>query len=153
MLIKRFEDIDIWKEARKMFYHVWFVTKYRKLVLEGELEKSAKDIFAECIQRHGYKVSELETNKDHVHMLVEAKSRGELAKIVQTLKAVSAKEILGIPLFCKTPHFRVGNRHFWARRYGYREIAKSEIEEIREYIRNQKKILHTEVCSYEGALT
>lgn len=41
-----------------MYYHVWFVTKYRKATLEGEIEKFVKDIFAECIQRHKYRVSE-----------------------------------------------------------------------------------------------
>jgi len=125
-----------------MLYHVWFVTKYRQPVLDGNLEEPLKNIFAECIKRHAYKILEWEANKDHVHMLVETESQKELAVIVRTLKAVSAREIL------KTPHCRVGNnRHFWARRYGYREIDNSEIENIREYIRNQKQILNTEVCN------
>ena len=130
-----------------MYYHIWFVTKYRKAILEGEIEKRMKEIFAECIQRHNYSVSELETNKDHMHMLVEAKDKKELAGIVRTLKAVSAKEILA------TPHFRVGNfrakRHFWARRYGWKEVAQKDLEAIRNYIQNQK-ILHTAVCRAKG---
>ena len=116
-----------------MYYHVWFVTKYRIPVLEGRIEKTIKDILAECIKRHDYTVLELETNKDHIHLLAEAKDRRELSKIVQTLKAVSAKEIL------RTPHFRVGNfRHFWARRYGYEQISDVRINAIRDYVRNQK---------------
>ncbi|MBM3248782.1 MAG: hypothetical protein FJZ10_05145 [Candidatus Omnitrophica bacterium] len=36
-----------------MYYHVWFVTKHRRATLEGKAEKLVKDIFAECIKRHG----------------------------------------------------------------------------------------------------
>lgn len=125
-------------EKEHMFFHVWFVTKYRKIVLEGETEEFVKNMLAECIKRHDYKVLEFETNKDHVHMLVEAKDKAELAATVRTLKAVSAKEVLSVP------SFRVANpRHFWAKRYGYREIRDDEKENIVGYIRNQKKIPHT----------
>lgn len=128
-----------------MYFHVWFVTKYRKAILEDHLDKFVKDIFWECIQRHNYKVLEFETNRDHVHMLVEAKDKLELAVVMRTIKSVSAKEIR------RTPHYRVGNegyyrrkpvevqKSFWARRYGFREIGKDEIDYIRKYIRNQKK--------------
>jgi putative transposase len=129
-----------------MYFHVWFLTKYRKSTLDGQLDKFVKDIFSECIQRHNYNVLEFETNNDHVHMLVEAKDKLELAAILRTSKSVSAREIR------KTPHYRVGNTktyytrkcidpkgHFWARRYGSKEIGISEIPGIKEYIRNQKK--------------
>lgn len=90
-----------------MYYHIWFLTKYRKAPLDGKIEKFVKDILTECIERHNYRVLEVETNKDHLHMLVEAKDKAELAAMVRTLKAVSAKEIL------RTPYFRLGNaKHF-----------------------------------------
>ena len=84
-----------------MYYHVWFVTKYRKEFLEGETDQKIKDIFSECIERHKYKVLEFETCYDHVHMLVDVNDRKELSATMRTLKAVSAKEIL------QTPRFRV----------------------------------------------
>jgi len=135
-----------------MFYHVWFVTKNRRPVLVGEVEKRSKNVFGECINRHKYKVLEMETNKDYVHMLVECKDKTELSSIVRTIKCVSAKELR------ITPRSRVGNirlggyytrkcveeqSSFWARRYGYNEVLENEIENIRDYIRNQKQIPHT----------
>lgn len=132
-----------------MYFHIWFVTKYRKPVLAGGMEQTVKDIFAECIQRHNYQVLEYETNQDHVHLLVEAANRQELSAIVRTLKSVSSKEIRS------TPCFRMENvgyhrrkpveaqRSFWATRYGYRQIHKTELESIRNYIQNQKRIPHT----------
>ena len=122
-----------------MHYHVWFVTKYRKTTLEGEIERKAKESFLEVARNKNYNILEMETNRDHVHMLVEAESKTELANMIRILKCVSAKKILE-----ETPRLRVGNiRHFWAKRYDYREIGESEIEGIREYIRNQKRIPHT----------
>ncbi|MBU1084672.1 MAG: IS200/IS605 family transposase [Candidatus Omnitrophica bacterium] len=116
-----------------MYYHIWFVTKYRKATLYGKTDKIVNNILTECISRHRYNVLEMETNKDHIHMLVEATDRKEVAGMVRILKAVSAKEILG------TPHFRVGNRrHFWGRRYGCKEVEEKDVETIRKYILNQK---------------
>ena len=116
-----------------MYYHVWFVTKYRKSSLAGVIDQLVKEIFTECMQRHSYKVLEFETNMDHVHMMVEVDKVTDLSGIIRTLKAVSAKEIL------QTQPFAMRNiRHFWGRRYGFREIGIAEIEHIRRYIRNQK---------------
>ena len=140
-----------------MYYHVWFVTKYRKTILEGEIEKRAKDAFLEVARNKNYNILEMETNGDHAHLLLEARDREELANMLRILKSVSAKKILE-----GTPHLRVGNARihegyhtrkcaevrkkvrigFWARRYGWREVDHCDVENIREYVRNQKEILH-----------
>ncbi|MGB2705827.1 MAG: IS200/IS605 family transposase [Candidatus Omnitrophota bacterium] len=132
------------------YFHVWFLTKYSKAVLEGDVERKVKDYFLEVADNKNYNILEMETNKDHVHMLLEAKDREELAGMVRVLKSVSAKKIL-----LDTPHLRVGNArcsegyhrrkpvevrgNFWARCYGCREVSKNEIETVKTYIRDQKK--------------
>ena len=139
------------------YFHVWFLTKYRKAVLEGEVAKKVKDHFLEVATNKNYNILEMETNKDHVHMLLEAENRGEVAAIVRTVKAVSAKKILE-----ETPHLRVGNTRysglrksegfhrrkpvevrgsFWARRYGGKEVSKMEINTTKTYIQDQKKLV------------
>ena len=121
-----------------MYYHIWFVTKYRKTTLCGETAQMVKHIFLEVANNKKYNIMEMETNRDHVHMLLEVKDKNELAETVRTLKAISAKKVLDA-----AKHRDVGNRrHFWARRYGYRDIDPSEIANIRKYIRNQQKIPH-----------
>lgn len=129
-----------------MHFHVWFVTKYRKVTLEGEIERKAKDAFSEIVRNKKYNILEMETNRDHVHMLVEASGKKDLSAMVRTLKAVSAKRILE-----ETPLLRVGNvRHFWARRYGYKEVLPKDIEAIREYIRKQKETPHLRVGNVQS---
>lgn len=122
-----------------MYYHVWFVTKYRKPTLVGNIERKAKNSFVEVVSNKNYNLLEMETNKDHAHLLLEANDTKELANMVKILKAVSAKKVLE-----RTPHLRVGNiRHFWAKSFGYNTIFENQLEIVKEYIRNQKKIPHT----------
>jgi putative transposase len=122
-----------------MYYHVWFVTKYRKTALEGERDTKAKEYFREVASNRNYCILEMETNKDHVHMLLEAKDSEDLASMVRALKAVSARKLLA-----RTPHLRAGKvSHFWARTFGRKIVSVEQLENTREYIRNQKRIPHT----------
>lgn len=122
-----------------MYFHVWFVTKYRKPVLSSTVEEKLLAIIEEIREKKRYRILKIGTCKDHVHILLELDRKEELPAAVRTLKAVSAKKILE-----ETPHLRTADiRHLWAKRYGSREIAEQEIEDIVEYICNQKKIPHS----------
>jgi len=121
-----------------VFFHVWFVTKYRKPVLDNKTEERLLTIIEEIVSKKGYKILEIGPNRDHIHILLELDKKEELPGVVRTLKAVTAKKILE-----ETPHLRVGNvKHLWARRYGYKEIEQEALDAVRKYIRNQKKIPH-----------
>ncbi|MFC1708974.1 IS200/IS605 family transposase [Candidatus Omnitrophota bacterium] len=125
-----------------MYYHIWFVTKHHRPTLVGKIEKMTKGAFLEVARNKKYTILETETNKDHVHLLVEAKDRKGLANMVRTLKCVSAKKVL--EEIRSTPRLRTGNvRSFWARGYGRKIAHEPQIKGIRDYIRNQKRIPHT----------
>lgn len=125
-----------------MHYHIWFVTKYHKPTLVGEIEKIVKDTFLEVANNKNYVILETEANIDHVHLLVEARDRKELDNMVRVLKCVSAKKVLEV--IRSTPRLRTGNvRSFWARGYGHKMAYEPQLEGIRNYIRNQKVIPHT----------
>jgi putative transposase len=123
----------------KTYYHVWFVTKYRKAVLVGDIEKKVKEYLIEVAEHKNYNILAMEANIDHVHILAEVENRRVLANMVRILKCVSAKKILE-----ETPHLRAGNvRHFWTRGYGHKLVYEPQLEMIKEYIRKQKEIPHT----------
>jgi len=123
-------------------YHLWFVTKYHRPNLVGRVEKIVKDAFLEVARNKEYTILETEANKDHIHLLVEASSRKDLANMVRTLKCVSAKKALG--MLRSTPRLRTGNvRSLWASGYGHKMVYEPQLEETRKYIRNQKRIPHT----------
>jgi putative transposase len=113
------------------------VTKYRRPVLDEETEQKLLTIVQEIAKRKGYKILEVEPNRDHVHILLELDQREKLPSVVRTLKAVTAKKIRE-----ETPHLRVGNA-FWAKRYGYKEVKAEGLKVVRKYIQEQKRIPHT----------
>ena len=117
-----------------MFFHIWFVTKYRKPVLNDKIEERLLAIIEEIASKKGYKILEIGPDRDHVHILLELDKKEKLSGVIRTLKAVTAKKILE-----KTPHLRVGNvRHLWARRYGYKEVEPAALDTVKKYIRKQK---------------
>jgi len=121
-----------------VFFHIWFVTKYRKPVLTGKVEERLLSIIQEIVNKKGYKILEVGPNRDHIHILLELDAKQELPGVVRTLKSVTAKKILE-----ETPHLRLRNvKHLWARRYGYKQIKQEALDTVRKYIRNQKKIPH-----------
>ena len=104
--------------------------------MSGEVEAKTKSVFWEVARNKNYRILEMEADRDHTHMLLEAESKAILAKMVQAFKSVSAKKILE-----DFPQLSTGKgKYFWAKRYGHKEISEKEIEPIREYIRNQKSV-------------
>jgi putative transposase len=120
-----------------VFFHIWFLTKYRRPILDEKVEQRLVAITQEIAQRKAYEVLEIGPNRDHVHILLRLDQMEKLPSVVRTLKAVTAKKMLE-----ETPHLRAGNA-FWARRYGYREVKAGEVKIVQEYIRRQKRIPHT----------
>jgi REP element-mobilizing transposase RayT len=118
-----------------MLFHAWFSTKYRRHTLVGETAKRAKDLLWECVRRHRYDVVDLSANGDHVHILLRASDRCELAAIMRTLKCVSSKELLKT---LRGADLRATVRAFWARRYDCRQIQDDELNSVQQYVREQE---------------
>ena len=69
-----------------MFFHIGFVTKYRRPVLDVETEQRLLAITQEIAERKGYKILEIGPNRDHVHILLELDQREKLPSVVRTIK-------------------------------------------------------------------
>lgn len=54
-------------------YHIVWGTKYRHKILQGEVEKSLKKIINQIGEDNQFKIEEMETDLDHVHLLIESK--------------------------------------------------------------------------------
>ena len=116
-----------------MYFHVWFVSKCRRPVIEGIVCSVLKKAFTECIRRHSFNVPAIGMGRDHVHMLINADNKCELVGIVRVLKTISAREALMLLRF-----EGLNNGHFWARRYGFRELSDHELSFIVSYINDHK---------------
>ena len=54
----------------RMLYHIVWIPKYRKRVLEGGLSKRLIDLLRECADVNRWSIEELNIQRDHVHMLI-----------------------------------------------------------------------------------
>jgi putative transposase len=116
------------------FYHVWFSTKMRRIVLVDEIGAEIKRLLKEVATRAFIQLLEMETAVDHVHLLIRLRPEQTLASAMHQLKGASARFI-----FVKYPELKLdmGHNSFWQKGYGFRRLDPSEVSGVRRYIRTQ----------------
>jgi putative transposase len=117
------------------YFHVWFSTKGRKEVLEGELDDEIKSSMRGAAARASVEVVELETAYDHVHVLLRLRRQQTVASAMHRLKGASARHA-----FAWEPELAIDfpDRHLWQRSYGWRRVPPEQVEGVRRYIRTQR---------------
>ena len=69
-----------------LMVHFIFVTKYRKKLLYGDFKNDIKQwIYETCIEHHRY-IKKMETDKDHIHILIQYNPKDSIIDIVSALK-------------------------------------------------------------------
>lgn len=117
-------------------YHIVWCVKYRHEVLFDEVEESVKEILQEIAQEHDFTIKKMESDKDHVHLLIECKPQHYIPDIVKTLKGVSARR-----MFKKYPELKskLWGGHLWHPSYFVATVSEQTEEQIKDYICGQKK--------------
>ena len=121
-----------------MFYHVWFSTKRRKWLLQGEIEELVKTLLTETVGEKQMRLLECQPIIDHVHLLIEAGSDDDLSWTMTLLKGRSSYE-----LFRRLPELKLdaGENSFWQRGFAARIVPPEQLETVRWYIRTQDRRL------------
>ena len=121
-----------------MFYHVWFSTKRRKRLLQGEIEELVRTLMTETAVEKQMRLLECQPMIDHVHLLIEASADDDLSWSMKLLKGRSSYE-----LFRRLPELKVdaGQNSFWQRGFAARIVPPEQLETVRWYIRTQDRRL------------
>lgn len=116
-------------------YHIVWCVKYRRKILFGEVEKSLKEILLKIATDNKFEITEMETDKDHIHLLIECSPQHQIPTMIKTLKGVSARL-----LFLKHPNIKkyLWGGHLWNPSYFVATVSENTEEQIRNYIQNQK---------------
>ena len=72
-------------------YHIVWCTKYRHKILQGKVETSLKEIIQQIAEDNQIRIEEIETDLDHVHLLIDCSPRHYIPNMVKALKGVSAR--------------------------------------------------------------
>lgn len=93
-----------------MKVHIIFVTKYRKkLFKSGKGADDVKQFLYDATKKYGYTIIQMETDKDHVHMLLEYSPKVSVSDIVKQLKQYSTYQM------CQN-HEEYLSKQYWKRR-------------------------------------
>ena len=66
------ENIHKSHNVSRLMYHFVFPTKYRRVVVDNEVEEVIKEICIEISKRYELYFLEIGTDKDHVHFLIQS---------------------------------------------------------------------------------
>ena len=116
-------------------YHLVWIPKYRKHILDKEVSDYIKAIFNMIAEGYEFRIDTMEVMEDHVHVFLEVPPRYSPARVVQVMKSISAREA-----FRKFPNLRkqLWAGELWNDGYFVRSVGDQVTADIiRKYIEYQ----------------
>ena len=134
MILKEYISKDLSKFIIK--YHIILVCKCRKQLLVGAFEYDMKKIMRHISEISDFDIEVMETDKDHLHMMVRSDPKLSPLQIVRRLKQMSISAV-----WKKYGDFLRQNFYkehtFWTDGYFVSSIGNVSQETIKKYIENQ----------------
>lgn len=134
------KEEDIYQHRRHnknlLMVHLIFVTKYRKKLFYGNFRDDIKQyLFETCTKYHWY-IKHMETDKDHVHILLQYNPTDSITDIVSRLKQHSTyKAWQSYNNFFKQHYWK--EKTLWSDGYFAASIGQVSQSTIEHYIENQ----------------
>lgn len=117
-------------------YHIVWCVKYRHQVLVGNIEQELKRIVNNIADENEFNILDMEANKDHVHLLVDCNPQQSIPNMIKSLKGTSARM-----MFKQFPSLKdkLWGGNLWNPSYFVATVSENTEDQIRNYIKNQKK--------------
>lgn len=116
-------------------YHLVFVTKYRRTVLNIEVGDRVKEIIREIAVEQNCNVVAVETETNHVHVMLELAPTHSIPKLVQLFKGRSSKLIFEEFPYIKN---RLWGGHLWSPSYYITTAGGAPLETLKNYVECQR---------------
>lgn len=115
-------------------YHIVWCVKYRKDLLRGEVDNRLKEIMQEQAITHKFEIIEMETDLNHIHMLIDCSPQHAIPNLLKALKGNSARFLFKEFSELKN-ELRGGS--LWNPSYFICTVSDRTEEQIRQYIKAQ----------------
>ena len=128
-VIKKSHNISVF------IYHLVCPTKYRRAVIDEQVEQVLKATCLSIADRYQMEFLEIGNDKDHVHFLIQSVPSYSPTKIVTIIKSLTAREI-----FARVPTVKkqLWGGEFWTDGYYVSTVGQHATEAvIREYVKKQ----------------
>lgn len=116
-------------------YHIIFVCKYRKKLLVNYGE-DIKQILFDISRNYDFEIKEMETDKDHIHLMIESVPKISPLQIVRVLKQQSTIVIWEMYRKELRKYYWKENT-FWTDGYFISTIGEVSSKTLKHYIQNQ----------------
>lgn len=117
--------------------HLIFVTKYRKQIFKSNKRADdVKQFLHDAVKKYGYVIIQMETDIDHVHMLLEYSPKVSVSDIVKQLKQYSTYQMWNYHEECLSKQYWK-HKILWSDGYFACSIGQVSQEIIEKYIQNQ----------------
>lgn len=117
--------------------HIVLVTKYRKSILQNEIDVELKKIMYEIGSFWGFEIEAIETDLNHVHILIDYSFRDRIDKIIDSIKMNSTKK-LWKTFDSELSQVFSKERTLWSDGAFVCSIGYASTEIVANYINNQK---------------
>ena len=118
-------------------YHIVWCVKYRHKILEGQVETRLIEILQQIAKDNDFQMLEINTEKDHIHLLVSCSPQHYIPNMMKALKGVSARLLM--KEFGDSLRKKLWGGHLWNPSYFVATVSEHTEEQIRRYIKNQKE--------------
>ncbi len=118
-------------------YHIVWCVKYRHKILEGQVETRLIEILQQIAKDNDFQILEINTEKDHIHLLVSCSPQHYIPNMMKALKGVSARLLM--KEFGDSLRKKLWGGHLWNPSYFVATVSEHTEEQIRRYIQNQKE--------------
>jgi REP element-mobilizing transposase RayT len=118
-----------------LIYHLVFPAKYRRTVIDENVDVVLKEVCLDIEKRDEVKLLEIGTDKDHVHFLVQSVPTYRVTKRVTMIKSLTAREVFKR---CPQVKSKLWGGEFWSDGYFASTVGKHGNEDmIGKYVKNQ----------------
>ena len=121
--------------AYDLYYHIVWCVKYRHKILLNDIKDDLIDIIKNICINNNYELVEINTDLDHVHLLIGLSPQDSIPVVMKTLKGVSARLL-------NSKHKNELSKvlyegHIWSPSYYIATTSDNIMDNIKEYIINQ----------------
>lgn len=114
-------------------YHIIWCPKYRRKVLVGDVEIRLKELIHEIAKELKVEIIEVETDKDHVHVLAEVDPQFGVNTFIRRVKGRTSRVLRD-----EFPHLRKRIPTLWTNSYFVSTVGGAPLEIVKQYIENQQ---------------
>ena len=113
-------------------YHVIWCTKYRRKVLDTEIQNRLKQLIYDQQDEYEYNIREMETQPEHIHLLIEIPPIHSVDKIVGKIKGYTSKVLRE-----EYPSLKSRLPSLWTRSKFVSSCGGVTLQVIKDYIESQ----------------